>query len=103
MRERKYRAQILLEPQQHTILAEIARQGGQSVSHVVREIVAQYLAAQEQEARCAEEAFERIQQHRAAILARRGGSSLDVDITELIDQMREERDDDLVASITRRD
>ncbi len=39
----KYRAQILLEPQQHQALSEIAHQRQQSLSHVVREIVQDYL------------------------------------------------------------
>ncbi|MBC8509790.1 MAG: hypothetical protein H8D34_33500 [Chloroflexi bacterium] len=39
----KYRAQILLEPEQHQALSEIAEQRQQSLSHVVREIVEDYL------------------------------------------------------------
>jgi len=40
---KKYRAQILLEPDQHQALSEIADQRQQSISHVVREIVQDYL------------------------------------------------------------
>lgn len=40
---KKYRAQILLEPDQHQALSEIADQRQQSISHVVREIVQNYL------------------------------------------------------------
>ena len=39
----KYRAQILLEPEQHQALSEIAEKRQQSLSHVVREIVQDYL------------------------------------------------------------
>ena len=43
----KYRAQILLEPDQHQALAEIASQRQQSLSHLVREIVQDYLVEQD--------------------------------------------------------
>ncbi|MBN1666905.1 MAG: hypothetical protein JW862_07440 [Anaerolineales bacterium] len=43
MSQTKYRAQILLKPEQHQALAEIAAQRQQSISHVVREIVQDYL------------------------------------------------------------
>lgn len=41
---KKYRAQILLEPEQAKALAAIARQEGRSLSDLMRDIVAQYLA-----------------------------------------------------------
>jgi metal-responsive CopG/Arc/MetJ family transcriptional regulator len=44
-----YRAQILLEPEQHRTLAQIAEKEGRSISEVVREIVGQYLVEREQE------------------------------------------------------
>ena len=44
-----YRAQILLEPEQHRTLAQIAEREGRSISEVVREIVGQYLVEREQE------------------------------------------------------
>ena len=44
-----YRAQILLEPEQHRTLAEIADREGRSISEVVREIVGHYLVEREQE------------------------------------------------------
>ncbi|BAC89481.1 ribbon-helix-helix protein, CopG family [Gloeobacter violaceus] len=37
-----YRAQILLEPEQHRQLAEIAREQGRTLSEVMREIVRDY-------------------------------------------------------------
>jgi hypothetical protein len=43
MSQTKYRAQILLEPEQHKALAAIATQRQESISHVVREIVQEYL------------------------------------------------------------
>ncbi|MEW5958842.1 MAG: hypothetical protein AB1801_14005 [Chloroflexota bacterium] len=43
-----YRAQILLEPDQHRTLAQIAEQERRSISEVVRQIVGQYLVEREQ-------------------------------------------------------
>jgi predicted DNA-binding protein len=42
-----HRAQILLEPEQHQALAEIAHQHGRSISDLVREIINQHLADNE--------------------------------------------------------
>jgi metal-responsive CopG/Arc/MetJ family transcriptional regulator len=46
-----YRAQLLLEPEQHQALAEIAQREGRSISDLVREIVRQYLGERDQKAR----------------------------------------------------
>ena len=44
MTKTAYRAQILLEPEQHQALAEIARRQNRSLSDVVREMVDRELA-----------------------------------------------------------
>ena len=69
-----YRAQVLLEPEQHQALAEIARSGGQSISEVVREIVRQYLAEREQETQRQQElrALEALTQIRRQLQAQHG-------------------------------
>ena len=105
MAERLYRAQILLEPEQHRALAEIANRQGRSISEVVREMIAAQLQERAQGARAKRlEALERIRQHRAVILARRGGKPLEVDVTEIITEAREERDECNVAgTIAHRD
>ncbi len=48
------------------------------------------------------EALERIEQHRKAILERRSGRPLELDPVELINQMRDERDAQIIGNITRR-
>jgi predicted CopG family antitoxin len=96
MAERLQRTQILLEPEQHKVLSEIARSEGRSVSEVVREIIRERLAQREQEINAnikrRLEALERIRAHREAILARRGGKPIEMDVVEMINEMREERD-----------
>jgi len=94
----KYRAQILLEPEQHKKLAEIAARQGKSVSLIVREAVAQYVVAQETSRDKQKEVFARIKQHHEAILKRRGGKPVELDTVELIHQMREERENELLAA-----
>jgi predicted DNA-binding protein len=50
-----YRAQILLEPRQHERLTDLARRENRSLSDKVRDIIAHYLAEQDDEARLSEE------------------------------------------------
>jgi predicted DNA-binding ribbon-helix-helix protein len=103
MGERMHRTQILLEPAQHKALNEIARSEGRSVSEVVREIIRERLEEREQEVSAEVkrrlEALERIRAHREAILARRGGKPIEIDVVEMINQMREERDAENFAII----
>ena len=46
-----HRAQLLLEPEQHEALAEIAEREGRSISDLVREIIRQHLAQRDEESR----------------------------------------------------
>jgi predicted CopG family antitoxin len=102
MAERMVRTQILLEPNQHEELAEIAHREGRSVSDLVREIIREQLE-QRRRMRDAEvkrhlDALDRIREHREAILARRGGKPLEKDVVEVINQMREERDAEILGN-----
>ena len=101
MSERMYRTQILLEPDQHRSLSEIARRQSRSISHVVREIVRNYLVEQDEAMQKQTAVFEQIERDIAEILARNGGKPLDVDVTALIEEMRQERADELYANIVR--
>lgn len=97
----KYCAQILLEPEQHRQLAEIAKRENRSLSAVVREAVTEYVTAQTQENLRERRlrALETIREHRQAILRERGGKPIEIDAVELIHRMREERDSELLAAI----
>jgi predicted CopG family antitoxin len=104
MGERLYRTQILLEPEQHKELAQIARLEGRSVSDVIRELLRQQL---EQRKLSREEtksrrlaALERIRKHREEIIAENGGQYLDFDVIGAIEQAREEQDGWLRAEST---
>ncbi|MFH0802345.1 MAG: ribbon-helix-helix protein, CopG family [bacterium] len=100
----KYRAQILLEPEQHKKLAEIAAREGRSVSDVVREAVAEYVVTRTQESVREKRlrGLEEIKKFREEILKRRGGKPIEIDPVELIRQMREERGDELFNVVSNR-
>ncbi len=95
-----YRAQILLRPEQHRAIVEIARREGRSISEVVREMIEAQLQQRAQGALARQlEAMERIRKHREEMLAQRGGKPLDIDTVTMIEQVREEQDERNPASI----
>ena len=88
MHQTKYRAQILLEPEQHQALSEIAAQRQQSISHVVREIVQEYLVERDldEQQRREIQAIQALAQLRQEIQAQHGLISED-----LLAEARDER------------
>ncbi len=96
MGRRMQRTQLLLEPEQHYALAEIARKEGRSISDVVREMVQRQIEQRRETARAdlerRLEALQRIRRHRDEVVERRGGRPVDLDVASLIRQVREERD-----------
>ena len=86
-----YRAQILLEPQQHAALAEIAQRENRSISDVVREIIREWLEGQDHEARLTREltALEELTRLRLAIQEEHG-----IYTGDLIEEVRAERDEE---------
>lgn len=91
------RVNLMLERRQREALEQIARKKGRSVSDLVREYVTQGIA---NESTPQQERLEALEQARALskrILKRRGGKSLS-DAVEVIEQMREERGNELLGS-----
>jgi hypothetical protein len=86
-----YRAQILLEPEQHRTLAELAESEGRSISDLVRESVHAYLVERDRESRREREqrALDRLAKLRERIRARHGVLEID-----LVAEVRDERDRD---------
>lgn len=87
-----YRAQILLEPEQHQALTEIAQREGRSISDLVREIVGRHLAERDREVRLQRElqAIEELTHMRKQIQEQHGIYHVD-----LVAEVREERDRDM--------
>jgi hypothetical protein len=96
-----HRAQILLDPEQHTALADIAQREGTSISEIVRSAVQEWLDERLEDEIVHQrlEDVEIIQEHRQALLAQRGGQPLKIDIDRMIDQMRAERGDELLVNV----
>jgi hypothetical protein len=92
MQRNKYRAQILLEPEQHAALAELAGREDRSISDLVREIVDRWLSQQDERRLWEQrmEALERLSQIRERIQAEYG-----VYQGDLLDEARGERDEDV--------
>jgi hypothetical protein len=84
-----YRAQILLEPEQHRTLSEIAEREGRSISDLVRESVQVYLAERDRETQQEREmqALQALAEIRERIRARHGVLSVDI-----VAEVRKERD-----------
>ena len=89
---KKYRAQILLEPEQHRALSKIAEQEERSISDIVRESVQIYLAARARETQRerALQALQDLSATRQHLQAQYG-----VFDGDLVAQIREEREQDV--------
>lgn len=84
-----YRAQILLEEEQHAHLESMARASGRSMSELMREIVAEHLSRLSEDEALGRSlaALEGLGRIRAQVAGRHG--QLEV---SLLDELREERD-----------
>jgi hypothetical protein len=87
----RYRAQILLEPEQHRTLVELAKREGRSISDLVRESVALYLLERDGEEQLEREmrALDVLTEIRERIQAEQGILSYDP-----VAEIREGRDRD---------
>jgi hypothetical protein len=88
----KHRTQLLLEPEQHTALAEIARQEERSISHLVRSIVNQYLndRALDTERQRAAQSLQNLTVLRKRIAERSGAY-----LGDIVAETRSERDEQM--------
>jgi len=64
---------------------------------LLREIVQQYLDEQAELSHQRQSAFEQLKAHREEMLAERNGQALELDVKMLIDEMRQERDDEITG------
>lgn len=96
MGKRMHRAQILLEQEQHQALAAIARQEERSISEIVRQIIDQWLAAQEEDAvwRRRTQAMQALRVIREDVLQHYGVVGQD-----LLAEVREEREQDIERTL----
>ncbi len=92
MQPTKYRAQILLEPEQHQALVETARQENRSISELVREIIREWVEKKNREVRLQRElkALQELAEIRRQIEEEHG-----IYTGNLLEEARDERDDDM--------
>lgn len=92
MSKRVYRVQILLEPEQHRLLVDIAERENRSISELVRDILREYLADRQETIQVEREmkASERLQRIREVGIKRYG-----VYQGDLIAESRSEREADI--------
>ena len=95
MTQRMHRAQILLYPEQHSALSEIAKREDRSLSDLVREILGEYLVERTEDARLQREleALDELRQIRERIEQRYG-----VYQGDLLAEVRAERDRQLTEA-----
>jgi len=93
-----HRTQLLLEPEQHEGLSEIARREGRSISEVVRGLVQKEIERRNSERALARErGLEAIRRIRE-IAAAAPRSARHFDVVDELNRMREERDEEIWAS-----
>ncbi len=105
MGERMHRTQILIEPEQHRALSDLAKEERKSVSEVVREILREYFENRSVEARWKnrDKTLLRAQRVRKAIMEERDGKPIGLNIADVIVAMREERVTGLLSAFEEND
>jgi hypothetical protein len=97
-----HRAQILLDPQQHRALRELAERQGRSISSVVREMINDQLVKlkKEQDGKIRHylAVIDRIRDHKQAVFDRRDSRAIAVDIAKIIEENRTERNGRIVET-----
>lgn len=99
MNEKLKRVQMLIKPEQHRTLAEIAHQQGKSIAEVTRTVIDLGLVAleKEDEFNRRKDALERANRLRQKMHQARG-KPLDIDVALDLAKIREEHDDQLTDS-----
>ena len=95
--ENLQRVNLMLERRQREALERIARKKGRSISDLVREYVTQGIESENIPQRERLEALKNARVLTKRVLKRRGGKLLS-DAVEVINQVREERGDELLGS-----
>ena len=101
MSKRMHRTQILIEPEQHKALSELAKVERKSISKIIREILREYFANQSGEARWRnrDKTLQRAKNVRNSILDERDGKPIGLDMIALMDEIREARDVGLFSTL----
>jgi hypothetical protein len=94
MAEQYYRAQLLIKPEQHQQLGQLAKQGGRSISDVTRQVLALGLEALSQQKGRQKAALKRLVQRRVRLTGSEWSPA------ELIAEVRKERELQIEAALS---
>ncbi len=105
MSERMHRTQILIEPEQHKALSDLAEAERKSISELIREIIRKHLDNQSGEVRWRnrDKTLQRARKLRNSILDERDGKPIDLDMIALMGEIREARDVSLLSALGEND
>lgn len=90
------RVNLMLDPQQREALERLAQQKKRSVSDLVREYITAGLREENSQLRERQQALENARALKERVLKRRKGQPIP-DLSQVIDQMREERGNELLG------
>ena len=93
-----YRAQILIYPDQHKKIRQIAEREKRSISEVSRELLTYALQGYESESYIHLDKIQAADKVSESILQKRQGHMIELDSVELLKQARQERTDELGSS-----
>ncbi len=105
MLQQAEKTMISLKPEQRKALTEMARQEGQEIDAFIEQILQEAIDKKHAETAAMKDErirqnFDRIRRHREAFLAKRNNILLTVDTVALLDQLRDEHDEQLLSLIT---
>ena len=98
MSEKMVRAQILIYPDQHKMIRQIAERENRSISEVSRELLTYALQGYENESQIRLDNIHSADKVSESILQKRQGHMIELDSVELLKQARQERTDELGSS-----
>ena len=101
IKSKMHRVKIFLDHKLLSALLKIARKEGASISEIIRTELKEWLTERQEQDMLNKRLkdLQVIENHRQEILARRGGKPMDFDAAEMIERMRTERNNELMASV----
>lgn len=105
MSGRMHRTQILIEPEQHKALSDLAEAERKSISELIREILREYFYGRSGEARWRnrDKTLQRARKVRNSILDERDGKPIDLDMITVLEEIRETRDVGFLSALGEND
>ncbi len=94
------RMQIMIARQQRRQLMQLAQATNRSISALIRAAIDHYLEQEQTTQTQARSVLQRMKQTRESLLHARNGKPIELDIVEVVHQMRERREDELISKLS---